>query len=1114
MRPVVFMFSGQGSHHLQMGAELFRHDAVFRDTMLHLDRLAAPVVGRSVTELLYSEGRAGTPFSRTLESHPAIFMVEYALVRSLEAQGLRPDVLLGVSLGELAAAAVSGMLEPDEALAAVLVQAQALEQACEPGAMLAVLGDPALTEGAAPLPAGVELAGRNDHFQFVVSGRAPALEAYAARLREASIASQRLPVSQAFHSSLIDPAQAACVADLRRRSFRRAALPVVSGRDGDERRERDAEHFWSVVRGPMRFAEAVRRLLRSGDPLFVDVGPAGTLSNLIRFGLTRDGRPETCSVLSPHGGDLDRARALTRRHGRPAHSVQEGSRPMLTYVFPGQGSQRKGMGAALFSRFPQQTQQASRILGYSLEKLCLEDEGGKLSDTRYTQPALFVVSALSYLEQREKDGEPQLLAGHSLGEYAALFAAGSFDFETGLRLVQRRGELMGEAKGGAMAAVLGLSRGRVEELLALPELEALDLANINTPTQMVIAGPPQVLASARAVFEKAGARGFVPLRVSAAFHSRYMIAAASAFAEFAAGFELRAPRIPVLSNVEAMPYPADRVRELLAAQIARPVDWLGCMRQVRAQPSVRIVEVGPGMTLTGMLRDFDAEPPAAPPAAPARPSVAPSPLPKPPPEPARAEPEPSPRPLAATCADVARTVADISPGALGSAEYRADYGVAYAYAAGSMYRGIASKELVVAMGKAGLIGYLGTGGLALGEIESAIVHIQRELCSGEAYGVNLLSSPQNPKLEEDSVDLYLRHGVQNLEAASFMVLSPALVRYRIMGLTRDGNGGVLARNRIMAKVSRPEVAEAFLRPAPERITKHLLERRHITREQAALAERMPVADDLCVEADSGGHTDQGVAYAITPAIALLRDRISAEYGYTKRIRVGAAGGIGAPAAAAAAFMLGADFILTGSINQCTVEAGTSDAAKDLLEGLDVQDFEYAPAGDLFEFGARVQVVKKGLFFPARANKLYDLYRFHESLDAIDVKTREQLEATYFRKSLAAVYEDVKAYYPAADIAKAEAVPKYKMALIFKWYFGHSTRLALSGAKENKLDYQVHSGPALGAFNQWVKGTRLERWKQRSGGEIGRFLMGETARVLTERYRSFIAPPARGAMGSA
>jgi len=446
----------------------------------------------------------------------------------------------------------------------------------------------------------------------------------------------------------------------------------------------------------------------------------------------------------------------------------------------------------------------------------------------------------------------------------------------------------------------------------------------------------------------------------------------------------------------------------------------------------------------------------------------------------------------------------ITAESLGSSDFKKDYGLRYAYLAGAMYKGIASKDLVVAMGKAGMMGYLGTGGMDFAEIEAAIRFIQSQLSGGQPYGMNLLCNLERPELEEQAVDLFLKYGVRYVEAAAFMRMTPSVVRWRVAGLKRDANGGIERPRRTLAKVSRPEVAMAFMQPAPESIVSALVAAGKVTALEAELARSIPMADDVCVEADSGGHTDQGVAYALMPAMFLLRDEMMAKYGYSKPIRVGAAGGIGTPHAAAAAFVMGADFIVTGSINQCTVEAGTSDAAKDLLQELNVQDTDYAPAGDMFEIGARVQVAKRGLFFPARANKLYELYQRHNSIDEIDAKTRQQIQERYFKRSFDDVWNETRTYYLKANpskLAELERNPKQKMALIFKWYFVHSTRLAMRGSEDQKVDYQIHSGPAMGAFNQWVKGTDLQSWRNRRVAQIGERLMQATAEMLTQRLQS-------------
>ena len=439
---------------------------------------------------------------------------------------------------------------------------------------------------------------------------------------------------------------------------------------------------------------------------------------------------------------------------------------------------------------------------------------------------------------------------------------------------------------------------------------------------------------------------------------------------------------------------------------------------------------------------------------------------------------------------------------LGAANFKARYGIKYAYTTGAMYKGIASKELVVTIGKAGLLGSLGTAGMSLQEIEADIQYIQKALSNKQAYAMNLLCHLDEPEIEMGIVDLYLKYGIQCIEASAFMAMTPALVYYRLTGLSKDKSGKIICNHRIIAKVSRPEVAKAFLSPPPASMVKKLLEQNKITQEQADLASQTAMSFDICVEADSGGHTDQGVAIVLLPGMQSLREEIQTQYNYQEPIHIGLAGGIGTPQSAAAAFIMGADFITTGSINQCTVEAGTSDAVKDLLQDINVQDTAYAPAGDMFEIGAKVQVLRKGVFFPARANKLYTLYNHYDSWEAIPEKIRNQLEKQYFKKSFNEVWQEVVAHnqgkHNQANLDKAAVNAKHKMALVFRWYFAYSNRLAFAGDTANRVDFQVHTGPALGAFNQWVKGTDLASWRKRHVAAIAEKLMTATAELLTER----------------
>jgi len=439
---------------------------------------------------------------------------------------------------------------------------------------------------------------------------------------------------------------------------------------------------------------------------------------------------------------------------------------------------------------------------------------------------------------------------------------------------------------------------------------------------------------------------------------------------------------------------------------------------------------------------------------------------------------------------------------LGNRDFMKSFGIRYAYYSGAMYKGIASPQLVVAMGKAGMMGFLGTGGLSIKEIRLALEEIQSQLHPDEAYGANILNNVVNPELEEELVDLYLEKGVECVEASAYMTLSKALVRYRAKGLSRDANGKIHSKNRIIAKISRPEVASVFLNPAPEIILKKLLADNKITKDEAELASLFPVANALCVESDSGGHTDQGSFLALFPAIDALRKEISNQRGYADMPFIGAGGGIGTPQAVAAAYLMGADFVCTGSINQCTIESGMSDTVKNMLQDINIQDTTYAPSGDMFEIGARVQVLKKGVLFPARANKLFELYCRYNSLADIDVKMVRQIEEKYFKRSIDDVWEETREYcssFRPTLLAKAESSEKVKMSLIFRWYFVHTTRLTLEGNPQFKTDFQVHCGPSMGAFNQIVKGSNLEHWQQRSAAKIGIFMMENAIDVINQFY---------------
>jgi trans-AT polyketide synthase/acyltransferase/oxidoreductase domain-containing protein len=318
------------------------------------------------------------------------------------------------------------------------------------------------------------------------------------------------------------------------------------------------------------------------------------------------------------------------------------------------------------------------------------------------------------------------------------------------------------------------------------------------------------------------------------------------------------------------------------------------------------------------------------------------------------------------------------------------------------------------------------------------------------------------------------------------------------------DGAISIPHKVLVKINRPEQASPFLSPPPEGLVERLVESGRLTHEEAKLAPRIAMADDLCAVADAAGPTEKAALATLLPAIIQLRDGAVSRYRFTPGSRVGAAGGLGTPFALAAAFILGAEFVLTGSINQCTVEAATSDAVKDLLVHANVQDCELVPSEEMFELGARAQVLKRGVFFPSHANRLHDLYRRHGSIAEIQGQERSLIEQRCLRRSLEEAAAEARAHFGITHAAPVDA--KSDLALIVRWYLARATRLALEGRGE-KTEYQIYCGPAMGAFNQWVKGTRLEDRRRRHIDEIAWALMREAAAVLRSRLATLQGLPA-------
>ena len=268
------------------------------------------------------------------------------------------------------------------------------------------------------------------------------------------------------------------------------------------------------------------------------------------------------------------------------------------WVFPGQGSQSIGMGMDLLELSPAKDKfaQAEEVLGWSVPEIC-QSQSDKISRTLYTQPSLYVVESILADLMRERGHQPDLVAGHSLGEYTALYVAGVFDWAAGLRLVKRRAELMDSAAGGMMAALIRFDREQLE--IQIQQTPDVVLANDNSPAQVVISGTP---AAVEAVLSHVKAKRAIPLNVSGAFHSPLMAAAAAQFQDVLESVPFNSAQVPVLSNVEPIPTDdAAVLKERLTRQITGSVRWRETSERLAFEGIERVVEIGPGKVLTGLI---------------------------------------------------------------------------------------------------------------------------------------------------------------------------------------------------------------------------------------------------------------------------------------------------------------------------------------------------------------------------------------------------------------------------------------------------------------------------------------------------------------------------------
>ncbi|WP_432168932.1 ACP S-malonyltransferase [Streptomyces sp. 1222.5] len=788
----------------------------------------------------------------------------------------------------------------------------------------------------------------------------------------------------------------------------------------------------------------------------------------------------------------------------------------VVWAFPGQGSQRKDMGAGLFDRHPGVVARADAVLGRSVRELCADQEA--LRDTRALQPVLYTISALTYLDLAARGPQPDFMIGHSLGEYSALYASGAVDFETGLRLVVARAEIMGGTSGGGMLAVVGLDVDRLREVLRREGADDIDLANHNSPVQSVLSGPEESIRGLAPVLRRAGAGKCVLLHISVAAHSRYMAEAARRLGAVLDTVTFREPRVPVVSNVTARPHRADEIATRLREHMCQGVRWWESLAHLVDQGVTDLVEIGPGNVLTKLWAVARAELPG--PAA-GEETVAG----------ARTEAEaeagaetevsgaarrvPADAPRAVPPSLGAVTPAEGPPGApsraragrpaaerLGAARFRERYGLRLAWVASGTGDGAVGEEVCRAAREAGLAAFADpmgpsacsgpTGPAVLAGPAGATVAdpVRDEARTEEAavgalvpavtaaarhgWGIGLRAGPGADRL----VTLLLARGVRHVEADHPYGPDAALVRFRFTGARRTPAGTPVARRHVLARVSGLDQAAAFLRPPSPALLAELVRTGGLSAPEADAARELPVASDLAVQAPAGWHADGADAYQLLPSVAALAARGPGP----EPVHVGLRGVVGTPEQAATAFALGAAFLVSTSLTACAPNARLSAELGRTLTELGDDDITWAPTERYATLGVPARVVRRGTLFPARANLLHRLLRAHRFLAEVPEARRRHIE------------EEVLGG-PAAEPPPGAVDGGVRTADVFRWYVRETARRTSAGDPVRPLDHQLPCDPELTHFNRAAVGTELAARQARTPGAVAGHLLTKAAELL-------------------
>lgn len=720
---------------------------------------------------------------------------------------------------------------------------------------------------------------------------------------------------------------------------------------------------------------------------------------------------------------------------------------MIAFLFPGQGAQFVGMGKELFNKFPEIVYKADEILNYSIKELCLKDEKNQLNQTEYTQVALYVVNCLYYLnEVQENKRKPDVIIGNSLGEYNALYAAGCISFEDGLRLVQERGRLMGQSKNGTMAAIIGLESEKIERILDYKKISGrVQISNYNTKMQNVIAGDQRTIDDILPFLLEKGAKKAVKLNVSGAFHSKYMEEAERKFEPYLRKVSFKAPSCVVFSNYTGDVYVKGDIFAPLLHQISNPVRLRKSILNAIKMGVTEYIELGPRRTMTKMFKEVENE------------------------------------------YDMRKE------NSLGNSQFKNEYEVDYSYIVSGLRKGITSVEMIKKLRENNILGFIGIDGLKEDEIIEIIEEAKQKI-PNKYIGVHITNDLYNVERTNKIIDYLIAQHISNVEISGFSKPNAALIKYRLKGISIGNDNTLTSINKILVHVNSVKNAEEFMVPIPTEILNELVLEGEISEKIASKIKNIPLCDDICIDNDKNGF--EMLNY-------LKEENNSKNNDFLKKVRIGIGGRIGCPLAVAISFFSGADFILTTSINQCTIEARTSNYVKELLQNTTENDFSNAPIDELFEFGTRFSVLKKGSLYHIRALKLYEIYCQYSSFEEIPDEVKRTIFVKYFKTTYEEVFDMSTKELSDEEKQKIEEQPKEKMVLMFKKMLEKCYNDACIGNIENQANYLVLASSDMSDLNYFLKETEYAFWNKRSAVTIAKMLMDEGERMLQEKAEKII-----------